>query len=118
MIEWIVLLDIDFERWLDQQEVGLRREVVSKSQLLKQHGPSLGRPLVNTIKSSKISNLKELRIQYKGDPWRILFAFDPVRRAVLLVGGEKQGEKRWYEKNIQIAEERFKRHLEKMEEKR
>jgi hypothetical protein len=58
--------------------------------------------------------MKELRIQYQGDPWRRLFAFDPRRRAILLVGGNKRGMKRWYQDQIAIADERFKRHLERM----
>jgi len=62
------------------------------------------------------SNMKELRIQYHGDPWRILFAFDPRRAAILLVGGIKSGDKRWYEKHIRIADRRFERHLERLEE--
>jgi len=60
--------------------------------------------------------MKELRIQYHGDPWRILFAFDPRRAAILLVGGIKSGDKRWYEKHIRIADRRFERHLERLEE--
>ncbi len=56
--------------------------------------------------------MKELCIQFRGDPWRILFAFDPNRAAVLLVGGNKRGDKRWYKKQIPIADARFKRHLE------
>jgi hypothetical protein len=56
--------------------------------------------------------MKELRVQFRGAPWRILFAFDPNRAAILLVGGNKRGKKRWYEKHIAIADERFRRHLE------
>ena len=60
--------------------------------------------------------MKELRIQYQGDPWRILFAFDTRRRAILLVGGNKRGKKRWYQDQISVADERLKRHLESMTE--
>jgi hypothetical protein len=60
--------------------------------------------------------MKELRVQYKGDPWRILFAFDPVRRAILLVGGDKTGDDRWYKKNIPLADARFDKHLEQVKE--
>jgi hypothetical protein len=75
----------------------------------------LGRPCVDTLKGSSLANLKELRVQYKGDPWRVLFAFDPVRRAILLVGGNKAGDKRFYKTMIPVAEERFRRHLERGE---
>jgi hypothetical protein len=58
--------------------------------------------------------MKELRIQYQGNPWRILFAFDPRRAAILLVGGNKRGKKRWYRDHIALADERFRRHLERL----
>ncbi|MDJ1172718.1 type II toxin-antitoxin system RelE/ParE family toxin [Roseofilum sp. BLCC_M114] len=60
--------------------------------------------------------MKELRIQYKGDPWQILFAFDPERQAILLVGGNKTGNKRWYKENIAIAERRYENYLEQLKE--
>jgi hypothetical protein len=53
-------------------------------------------------------------VQHRGEPWRILFAFDPKRRAVILLGGSKAGQKDWYRKNIPIAEKRFKEHLQEM----
>ena len=77
-------------------------------------GPTLGRPQVDTLAGATLTNLKELRIQIQGDPWRVLFAFDPKRQAIILVGGNKRGDKRWYRKNIPIAEERYRRHLESM----
>lgn len=77
--------------------------------------PSLGRPQVDTLKGSRLVNLKELRIQHRGEPWRVLFVFDPKRRAILLVGGNKQGDARWYKRAIALAEERYQRHLEEME---
>jgi hypothetical protein len=79
-------------------------------------GPNLHRPRVDTIKGSSFSNMKELRIQYQGDPWRILFAFDPARNAILLVGGNKGPNKRWYDQNIPIADRRFRRHLDRLKE--
>ena len=74
---------------------------------------SVGRSsYVDTLVDSKFANMKELRVQFRGDPWRILFAFDPRRVAILLVGGNKQGDTRWYKKHLPIADERFRRHLE------
>ena len=61
-------------------------------------------------------NMKELRIQFAGDPWRVLFAFDTRRAAILLVGGNKSGNKRWYKTHIPIADARFVRHLERPRE--
>ena len=62
--------------------------------------------------------MKELRIQYQGDPWRILFAFDPDRNAILLLGGNKRGDECWYDDNIPVADRRFKRHLVRLKEER
>ena len=58
--------------------------------------------------------MKELRVQIGGDPWRIFFAFDPKRSAILLVGGDKTGDKRFYETNIPVADARYERHLERL----
>ena len=113
-MEWQVLLDEEFVKWSKEQDIGLQDEILAYRELLKQYGPRLGRPRVDTIKGSKFTNMKELRIQWKGQPWRILFAFDPKRRSILLVGGNKQGDKRWYEKNIPIADARFEKHLKRM----
>ena len=80
--------------------------------ILEEQGAHLGRPYVDTIKGSSLPNMKELRVQHAGEPYRILFAFDSKRQAVLLVGGNKAGDKRWYDKNIPIAERRFRDYLE------
>lgn len=114
-MEWQVLLDEEFEEWLGEQETDLRDEILAYGKLLAAYGSMLGRPRVDTIQGSKFTNMKELRIQWKGQPWRILFAFDPKRRSILLVGGNKQSDKRWYYKNIPIADARFAKHLKEME---
>jgi hypothetical protein len=111
---WTVLLDKDFDDWLAKQEKGIRVLITARSVLLERIGPNLGRPHVDAVKGSAFTNMKELRIQYKGDPWRILFAFDPERAAVLLLGGCKVGDKRWYHEQIPIADARFRRHLESL----
>ena len=113
-MEWEVILDDDFKLWLDQQQQGIRKAIYAQAVLLSERGPVLSRPQVDTLKSSKIPHLKELRIQYQGEPWRVLFAFDPTRKAILLVGGCKQGKNRWYDKMIPIAEKRYDRHLKKL----
>lgn len=82
-------------------------------EVLKQLGPTLGRPRVDTLKDSKLPNLKELRFFYKGVPIRILFAFDPEQQGVIILGGDKSGDKRWYKTNIPIAEKLYAAHLEK-----
>lgn len=87
--------------------------VIAHLNLLEERGPLLGRPYADTLKNSKISNLKELRVQHKSEPIRILYAFDPKQQAVIILGGSKQADKRWYDSNIPIAETLFFEHLEK-----
>lgn len=113
-MEWTVLLDEEFEDWLDSLESGIRIRIVASAGKLKAFGPSLGRPSVCAVKGSRFPNMKELRIQCGGDPWRVLFAFDPARKAVLLAGGNKRGDKQWYSRHIALADERFQRHLDRM----
>jgi hypothetical protein len=115
-MEWDVQLDGDFAAWLAGLEANLRTEIVAHANLLREHGPLLGRPYVDTLEDSDFANMKELRVQFRGDPWRILFAFDPRRTAILLVGGNKRGDKRWYKKHLPIADERFRRHLKRLEQ--
>jgi hypothetical protein len=115
-MEWNVIFDPDFRLWFYQQEQGFQDEAFSVLSLLMERGPALGRPRVDTLEGSSIKNMKELRIQYKGNPWRILFAFDPKRQAILLVGGNKTGNKRWYKENIPVAEQRYQNYRDKLKE--
>jgi hypothetical protein len=111
-MSWIVLFHYKFEEWFDAQEASLQEAIASHIVVLEEQGPHLGRPYVDTLKDSQMTNLKELRVQHKGEPWRILFVFDRKRSALLLVGGNKAGDRRWYKKNILIAEERYREFLE------
>ena len=115
-MEWTIRFDEEFAAWLNGQDEATRRALIGHVILLRQHGPNLGRPHVDTIKGSRLSNLKELRFQHRGEPWRVLFAFDPKRAAILLVAGSKGGDKRWYKKHVPIAEWRFERHLKQLGE--
>jgi hypothetical protein len=87
--------------------------VAAAIDLLAEHGPSLGRPLVDRVKGSKFHNMKELRPGSAGSTEvRMLFAFDPVREAILLVAGDKSGRwQTWYTTAIPIADQRFEHHL-------
>ena len=79
------------------------------------NGPNLGFPYSSEVKGSTIA-LRELRVQCDGEPYRILYAFDPVRCALLLLGGNKAGDNNWYEKNVPIAERLYEQHLKELEE--
>jgi hypothetical protein len=115
-MEWEVLFAEEFAEWLDTLGAGLRTRIAGHVELLERFGPRLGRPRVDTVKGSAYANMKELRVQYQGEPWRILFAFDSRRRAILLVGGNKTGDKRWYEEQIRIADARYRRHLKSLKD--
>jgi len=108
---WAVQSVVEFERWFLNLESAIRVEIAAKISLLQQVGPTLGRPHADTLKGSAYPNMKELRIQIGGEPWRVFFAFDPRRSAILLVGGNKGGDGRFYEVNLPIADERYRDHL-------
>jgi hypothetical protein len=108
---WDVQSVVEFERWFLNLESAIRVEIAAKISLLQQVGPTLGRPHADTLKGSAYPNMKELRIQIGGEPWRVFFAFDPRRSAILLVGGNKGGDGRFYEVNLPIADERYRDHL-------
>jgi hypothetical protein len=90
----------------------VRREIYSLVGLLRKLGPQLGRPQVDTLNGSKHSNMKELRFRADDGAWRVAFAFDLHRRAILLVGGDKSGvsQDKFYRNLIEIADRRFDRH--------
>jgi len=83
---------------------------------IREEGPNLGRPQVDTVKGSRHSNMKELRTQEaQGKPLRTFFAFDPRRTAILLIGGDKTGDKRFYDRMIPIADDRYDEYLREIE---
>ncbi|MFH0818348.1 MAG: type II toxin-antitoxin system RelE/ParE family toxin [Candidatus Micrarchaeota archaeon] len=101
----------EFSAWFDSLDDDAKEDVVVKVEVLKTLGPALGRPLADTLKGSKHANMKELRVPSKGRPLRVLFAFDPKRQAVLLVGGNKEGDKQFYDKMISQADKLFDEYL-------
>jgi hypothetical protein len=102
----------DCYKWLHQLPRTDRTRVLARVNLIAQQGPGLGRPVVETIKASRHQNMKELR----SGTIRVLFAFDPVRQAVLLIGGDKVGRwEAWYSRNIPIADELYDEWLAELE---
>jgi hypothetical protein len=91
----------------------VRDKLIAQAMLLQQFGPQLGRPRVDTLKGSRHANMKELRFDAAGGVWRVAFAFDLARKAILLVAGDKSGgsEKRFYLQLIKKADSRFDAHL-------
>ena len=113
---FVVNASEEFKEWFSILELALQRTVTAHVEQLEAQGPQLKRPYADTLEGSRLSNLKELRVQYRGEPYRILYAFDPKRQALLLVGGNKAGDKRWYKRMIPTAEAIFERHLETLAE--
>ena len=91
----------------------LQDELLAHVVLLRNFGPALGRPTVDTLNGSKHTNMKEMRFAWVGEVWRVAFAFDPERKAILLVGGDKGGadQRRFYKRLIAVADVRFDDHL-------
>jgi hypothetical protein len=103
-MSWEVETTAEFDEWFATLSEKQEDQIVSAITALRVEGPNLGRPLVDTVKGSKHPNMKELRRR----SFRILFAFDPERVAVLLVGGNKEGQwNRWYSKAIELADRLF-----------
>jgi hypothetical protein len=110
-------LELEFiEGWLLDLDEDSYEQVIAALELLAERGPTLGRPLVDTVNESRHRNMKELRPGSQGrSELRILFAFDPVRQAVMLVAGDKSGNwKKWYRDNIPVADDLFDEHTKKL----
>jgi hypothetical protein len=112
-VSWFVEIGNEFEPEFDALPEDARMEILALSRLLQQFGPQLGRPRVDTLKGSRHRNMKELRFDAAGGVWRVAFAFDTKRKAILLVAGDKSGgsEKRFYRELIRKADDRFEAHL-------
>lgn len=110
-MEWEVEFTDEFGAWWGALTEAEREDVDAKVQLLQQFGPALGRPHADTVNGSKHPNMKELRIQHGGCPYRLLYAFDPRRAAILLLGGDKTGDERWYERMVPTADRLYDEHL-------
>lgn len=110
---WIVAFADEFEPEFDALPDPVQDAILARVVLLEREGPSLGRPHADTLVGSRHANMKELRCNAADGVWRIAFAFDPRRQAILLVAGDKSGggEKRFYRQLIRRADDRFDRHL-------
>ena len=118
--EWSVDLYPDCEAWAESLGDGDARALLAAIRILRDQGPMLGRPLVDTVVGSRHANMKELRPGSTGrTEIRVLFAFDVARKAILLVGGDKSGDwQGWYQRNVPIADDRFADHQAKVREAR
>jgi len=108
---WEMGVTVQFAQWYASLGISEQASVEHSLELLAAGGPFVGRPHVDTVRGSRFANMKELRVQHRGKPFRVLFAFDPVRTAMLLVGGDKTGDERWYDRMIPIADRLYEQHL-------
>lgn len=117
--EWIVLFHEDFEAEFVELTEAVQDELLAHARLLKIFGPQLGRPRIDTLNNSRHSNMKELRFDINDGVWRMAFAFDPKRQAVILIAGNKsgKGQKRFYQRFIKKADARFDNWLKQLKEK-
>lgn len=115
-MSWNVEYTDEFGEWwltLDDDEQDSVAVIVT---LLEQKGPFLPYPYSSGIEGSSHNHMRELRIQHKGDPYRVLYAFDPRRSAILLIGGNKAGNDRWYDEMVPIADKLYDDHLKSLAE--
>ncbi len=112
-MSWTVQIADEFEPEFDSLDEKVQTEILALSRVLQQFGPQLGRPRVDTLKGSRHANMKEMRFSTADGEWRLAFAFDPSRHAILLTAGDKSGgsARRFYSALIRTADERFDRHL-------
>jgi hypothetical protein len=108
---WAVEYTPEFEAWWDTLSEDEQVEVNTKVELLEEHGPTFPRPYADVITSSRHANMKELRGKVEQRYLRVLYAFDPRRTALLLIGGDKTGDPGWYERFVPIADDLFDQHL-------
>lgn len=119
MVFWDVEFDEAVFEWLTGLEEESFVQVRAAINMLRDRGPQLGRPLVDTVAGSRHKNMKELRPGSAGrSELRILFAFDPARSAILLLGGDKAGRwQDWYRSAIPLADDRYDSHLETLKKR-
>ncbi|HRQ15104.1 MAG TPA: type II toxin-antitoxin system RelE/ParE family toxin [Promineifilum sp.] len=110
----------EFDAEFDAFPKAVQDELLAQAKVIERFGPAAKRPRVDTLNGSKHSNMKELRFDADGGVWRVAFAFDPRRRAILLVGGDKSGvsEKRFYKRLVTVADERYDVHLARVKSQR
>ncbi len=113
---WKVIFHDDFAKEIMDMEREVRTELIGRIKLLEEFGPELKRPYADTLKGSKYANMKELRFTVGNTVWRVAYAFDPKRQAVMLAAAMKQGrnQKRFYERLITLAERRYVEHLDNL----
>jgi|SRR5271157_153017 len=105
----------EFEEWWDGLTPEEQEDIRAYVKVLEDHGVGLKYPYCSGVATSKHSHMRELRVQHHGRPYRVLYAFDPRRAGVLLIGGDKTGNDRWYEEFVPLADRIYGHHLEQLQ---
>ena len=108
---WDVEYTDEFGEWWGTLDDPERASITAYVGILEERGPQLDHPFTSGIAQSRHSHMRELRVQHKGRPYRVLYAFDPRRSAVLLIGGNKTGNDRWYDEYVPIADRLYDEHI-------
>jgi len=117
-MEWPVEYTDEFGAWWDTLDATEQVSVDAHVRQLERRGPNLPFPYSSGISGSRHSHMRELRVQSGGKPLRILYAFDPRRAAILLIGGDKTGDARFYERMIPLADRLYDEHLAELEKEK
>jgi len=110
-MSWVVEYSDEFGEWWESLAEGEQESVAVSVGLLELKGPNLPFPYSSGVTRSRYGHMRELRVQNAGEPYRVLYAFDPRRTAILLIGGNKKGNDRWYEEFVPIADKIYHKHM-------
>jgi hypothetical protein len=110
-VKWEVEYTDEFGDWWGGLTEAEQVSVAASIELLEVRGPALGFPHSSSVHGSRHAHMRELRTQHGGRPLRTLYAFDPRRVAILLIGADKTGDDRWYERFVPIADRIYDLHL-------
>jgi hypothetical protein len=113
-VAWDIEFTDEFREWWDTLSEEEQESVATSMVLLAEKGPLLRFPHTSGVLTSKHGHMRELRIQHQGRPYRVLFAFDPLRIAILLIGGDKTGDDRWYGAYVPVADRLYDEHLKEL----
>lgn len=113
-MSWDVEYTDEFGHWWATLSEAEQESVAASVQLLEERGPNLGFPHSSGVNGSRHGHMRELRTQHEGRPYRTFYAFDPRRSAILLLGGDKTGDERWYDTHVPVADRLYDEHLEQL----
>ena len=116
LVTWEVEYTDEFGEWWNALDTAEQDSVDVAVRLLEDRGPHVPFPYSSGVEGSRHAHMRELRIQHHGQPYRVLYAFDPRRTAILLIGGNKSGDTRWYERFVPRADDLYDEHLRELEE--